>query len=67
MTWMNRQVILFGTKFERKEDMEMINYQKPIVAALESASAAIQHLGKLMPTNPDGGVRTSGNAYDLDE
>jgi hypothetical protein len=47
--------------------MEMISYQKPIVAAIESASTAIQHLGKLQPTNPDGGIRTSGNAYDLDE
>lgn len=46
----------------------MTNYQKPAVVALESASAAIQNLGKRIPVNPDSAhTLSSGQAYDLDE
>jgi hypothetical protein len=45
----------------------MNRYQKPTVVVLESASTAIQNLGKRIPLHPDSGVMTSGAAYDLDE
>jgi hypothetical protein len=55
-------------KSQGKEDMKMISYQKPTVVALETASAAIQGMGKASPAFPDGSYRpTSGLAYDLDE
>jgi hypothetical protein len=58
------------TKYRGKEDMRMISYQKPTVVALETASAAIQGMGKETPATPDGPPAnrpSSGLAYDLDE